>query len=642
MREHHSVPIADDVWPFYAEMMVERVLRAVELVKDQPSVDASFAEVRDWVTQVQMARVGAVSLLLALQPFRPFDHSLAEEILVQLRTHCENVAASVRDAEPVSNPVDLRNAAESWPILGGSPRDLLLQEAFGLETPPLDTAGEFKPSRVFQAYSYRNSELIGMVVPHLSSLGTIFSDVLAGVSAIGEIVWASDQVTAYISMDSLLNRLSTSDVETVDLVLTHLRGRDMAARQTRDDISNLMSLQKTESNEEQVARNIAEIYRKLLEGPVRQFGWAFHCLKSKKWGAPPPLSRARDAMISTGGIAEQVAQAGILVSVRNGSAHEDLHWDGFDRVYRVDDETFEIADVTGAGRIALAFARGCEAALICFRAESAVPVLELPQRSDPQRMPGWERAEAFFGTNNLVLVEARFNAATARITLDKLELGHINPCFQALMNAHRLIPKIERFEVRTLGESEPAIEVSSSDLDQTMPVWIMAINSFDRMPLATFLPANLATRSATEDPMTAARSVAWIAADDAVDALDGSADVWKESDVELLKKRLDLVELAISQTLPSIPLEARIRPNAVHTSIVELRAVLGSGPDIDWSFEVVNALQATHQLRHYWATWGPVRRLPRVREEARPENVTEQRPSRRIPPPEEFVGWVTI
>ncbi|WP_454858424.1 hypothetical protein [Promicromonospora soli] len=420
LREDHSVPIADDVWPFYAEIMVERVLRAVELVTDQPSVDGSFAEVRDWVAQVQAARAGAISMLLALEPFRPFDHSLAEEILVQLQAHCENVAASVRDAEPVSNPVDLRNAAESWPIQGGSPRDLLLQQAFDLETSPLDTTGEFKPSRVFQAYAYRNSELIKVVIPHLSSLGTIFSDVLAGVSAIGEIVGAPDQVTAYISMDSLLKRLSASDAEAVDLVLTHLRGREMITRQTRDDISSLMSLQKTESNEEQVARNIAEIYRKLLEGPVRQFGWAFHCLNSKRWVAPPPLSRVRDAMISTGGIAEQVARAGILVSVRNGSAHEDLHWDGFDRIYRVDDETFEIADVTGAGRIALAFAHGCEAALISFRAESAVPVLELPQGSDPQRMPGWERAEAFFGTNDLDLVEARFNATTARITLDKL------------------------------------------------------------------------------------------------------------------------------------------------------------------------------------------------------------------------------
>ncbi|WP_454858426.1 hypothetical protein [Promicromonospora soli] len=210
------------------------------------------------------------------------------------------------------------------------------------------------------------------------------------------------------------------------------------------------------------------------------------------------------------------------------------------------------------------------------------------------------------------------------------------------MSAHRLIPKIERFEVRALGETEPAIEVSSIELDQTMPVWTMAINSFDRMPLSTFLPANLAARSATEDPMTAARSIAWIAADDAVGALDGSADVWTKRDVELLKKRLDLVEIAIAQTLPSIPPEARTRPNAVHTSIVKLRAALGGDPGMDWSFEAANALQATHQLRHYWATWGPVRRLPRVREEARPENVTEKSPARRIPPPEELLGWVTF
>lgn len=42
-------------------------------------------------------------------------------------------------------------------------------------------------------------------------------------------------------------------------------------------------------------------------------------------------------------------------------------------------------------------------------------------------MPAWHRAEAYFGTNGLRLVEADFNAATARITVSRLVQGDVNP-----------------------------------------------------------------------------------------------------------------------------------------------------------------------------------------------------------------------
>ena len=105
----------------------------------------------------------------------------------------------------------------------------------------------------------------------------------------------------------------------------------------------------------------------------------------------------------------------------------------------------------------------------------------------------------------------------------------------------------------TEGAAEPVIAIEGAALDYTLPVWNQAIATFDKMPFSAFLPANLAARSVLETATSAVRAVAWIAADDVLDALDGGAESWDKAATGVLEQRVALVELALTQCLGFAP-----------------------------------------------------------------------------------------
>lgn len=643
LHTHHSLPIEADTWAFYSTELVRRFRTLADTVERQPSTDATFDTLRSWVDQVAQAHSAAVSMLLALEPFQPFGHMLGVQVAAQLGAILEGAAEAVVDNRPVAPPADLRMAADAWPLHAGITRSDLLKEAFGLDESPVDSSGEFRPPNVFRAYAYhRTTDLIEKVIPHLISLGTGFTDVLAAVSVVGAITWAPDQVTAYIAMDALLMRLRGGRPEVVEPLLEHFKQRQRTARQARQALMAAWTAVPEDASEERWALAVADIYRRLAEGPVRQYGWALCCLKQDEWKPPPTLTPVRDAMVAAGGLARNIAERAVLVSVRNGSAHESLEWDGLDRLFRVESDTFDLPVVQEAARAALAFDCGCEAAMASFRAESNTPTLSPPSADDAYRMPNSERAEALFGTNNLVLVSANLNAVTARVNLAHLDHSEINPCFQALMGVHRLLPRVAAFEVRVQGKADPLVVVAAEALEHGMPVWLTALETFDSMPFSTFLPANYAARSAVEAPMRAARAVAWIAADDTLDALDGMAEEWHHDDASLFLDRLGLVELALIQCLPLLQEDTRTRPAAVLEAVTALRDAIVRDHERKWTCEAVDALPITARLRHYWSTWGPIARLPGVEESPPPGTVTERQPARRVRPPEGAWGWRTF
>lgn len=148
------------------------------------------------------------------------------------------------------------------------------------------------------------------------------------------------------------------------------------------------------------------------------------------------------------------------------------------------------------------------------------------------------------------------------------------------------------------------------------------------MPFSTFLPANYAARRHHETPSAAARSVAWIAADDLLDAVDGSPLTLADDDIDLLVRRVNLVVSALEACLPTLKDGTSARASGVldysRRLAEHLSGVSGPLDLVRWT----DQLPDIQRIRHVWEVWGPVARHPAVLQEANPATHT-RRPLRR-------------
>lgn len=631
LRTSHTLPIEAGLWRWYSDGLIERLRGLAARLEQFPS-ETSHSHLSAHVRSVLASRSSALSVLYALEPFALFDHDVAQRILRAIDSGLAQAATALEDAATPLRPLELWQTFEEWPRDSLVGTENSLGELFGLDEEPVDDIGDLKPGWVLEAYKYDAVGLLNQLAPHLSALGLpLTRDVLAMTSVIGWISGAPDPVVAYISMDSLAYQLAAASPALRDQVAGYFRqgerGRHQARRRVLRTIANAAASDDAETR----ALATAEVYKRLVEGPVRHFGWALRRLEIGVWSAPPVLSRVREAMLAGGSLSRRVAEDAVLVDMRNGEAHEDLEWDGVGDRYIVGDEDISRDRVTAASVLALSFDRGCEAALAYHRA-TMLPVREANPAltpDDPFSMPTWQRAEAYFGSNGLRALRSELNARAARVWLQALEHGQINPCFQALISVHQLLPRIEAFEVYVEGRTEPVIQVSASALAVNVPVWTQAIETFDVMPIVTFLPANFAARSEVEPTSTAARSTAWMAADGVLDALDGGPESLDEGGVTLLVDRLRLVETAAEHCLRLIPEANQVRLRSVLAAVRELLDGLAELRSRPLDIFAVEALLPVWRIRHFWSAWGPVARHPNVPEPPPPVHVHERLPGRR-------------
>ncbi|MCF4122073.1 hypothetical protein L1785_13905 [Antribacter sp. KLBMP9083] len=630
LRARHTLPIEAGPWGSYSDGLVER-LREVAAGLEAVPIHASFGNLNKHVESVVATRNSALSALYALEPFAPFDHVVGDRVLRALDISLAQTATALAAGVEPPRPSDLLKICDEWPRRLHAGTEVNLSTLYGLAEEPVDDIGDLKPGWVLEAYKYDAARLLNQLAPHLSALGLPpTSDCLAMTSLVGWIAGAPDPVVAYVSMDSLTKGLATASPELADQVMGYFRQRERGRLQARRRILRTIT-SAADSDAEARALAAADIYRRFVEGPVRQFGWALRCLHVGAWSVPPTLGRVRDAMLGGGTLARRIAEDAVLVSMRNGEAHEDLEWDGVRNHYVVDGEAIEYERVVAASVTSLSFDRGCEAALAFHRA-SRRPLraaVYTPIADDPFSMSRWERAEAYFGSNGLRAVRTELNGRTARVWLARLEFEHINPCFQALMSAHQLLPEVEAFEVYVVGSDECRIGVPANALSVNLSVWTQALEAFDRMPVETFLPTNFAARSSVEPVSRAARSVAWMAADGVLDALDGGPEALDESDVTLLTDRLRLAEEAIEQCLRLIPSTGQTRLMAVRAAVGQVLDALPELGTRPLDIAVVDALPPVQRIRHSWSVWGPVKRHPSVSEPPRPAPVVEDLPGRR-------------
>lgn len=144
---------------------------------------------------------------------------------------------------------------------------------------------------------------------------------------------------------------------------------------------------------------------------------------------------------------------------------------------------------------------------------------------------------------------------------------------------------------------------------------------FTAMPLSTFLPANLDARKHHESESVATRSVAWIAADDALDAIDGADDQWTPGTRRLVCARVAHARAAL-QACSELS-SSLTRMSALCDLLQELELALRRH-DGAATWNDVDALDSTKRIRHMWETWGPVPRLPTIADRLlRPDDRTE-------------------
>lgn len=611
-RDRHTVPIGQRAWQRYRDALTQAMER---FAGNLPLSGCEFNTVRAGALMLTEDRDRILSLLLSAEPFVPFDKSAAEDLMRAIDAALLSCASALRQGIPGGGPSAQLLTAMSWWSSRESPHDdhETLAAAFGLPTSPTDANAEFRADWVLQHYAYNNGALLTRVLAHLDSLGVAaVPDTLAGTSLIGGLLDCDNPVAAYTAMDSFVTAYLTAPPGVAERALAHLRAIDAALQRAKQMAGRAFATAVAADDAETRAHALADMYKRISEGPFRQYAWTLYCLRNGTWEPTPMLTSLRERLVAGEGLPAAIAAGVVIPGMRNSEAHETLEWDGIDEEFITEAGRVPPGRVAAAVSEARSFAAGCEAGLAAVRALAIPPGgTFLPDPDEPGRMPAWRRALAYFGTNNLRLTYEHLNARDAQLHVAQLQLPDINPCFQALLTAHRLLPRIETFTVSVEDNPATRITVSSAALRATMPIWEQAISSLDRMPFATFLPANLDARRRVETESAAIRSAAWIAIDDVLDAIDGGPETWNDPVLQMLATRLGVVETALGQLAKFLG-NPGPRLGSVAESVGELHRWLARTRPSD--SRAAERSETLRRLRAQWDSWGPVPRHPLVSE----------------------------
>ena len=454
------------------------------------------------------------------------------------------------------------------------------------------------------------------------------TDLLAAVVTVGEVLACSNPVAAYVEMDSLLGAFYASEEGVRTSVFEHLSAMEPAARRARTRASRSFAVVRSPSETiEDRSGALADGYKRLLEGPFRQFAWALLCLDRGSWQNPPTLGPLRHQLIAAGGARAVLAEV-IISELRNGEAHETLVWDGFAEQFISEGVAISPHEVVLMSEQTLCIIAGFEAGFAVARYLSLPekpPIL--PGRDEAGRMPVSKRVHAFFGTNQLHLQAASLNSRHAVFQVSRIILVLVNPCFQAILLSSRLLLETETFSVRSI-EGDVEIVVGVDAVRANMSTWEFVVSNLDKIPLSTFLALNLDARRRHESDRVAVRSVAWIAVDDALDAIDGSPYFWDDEVRDEVDVRLCVVEQAVGCVVDFLG-SNEPRLESVAHSVASLRKWLADARPA--GLDVVESRDEMLRLRLQWENWGAVFRHPLVRDEGEPDP-NESRPMLRHPP----------
>lgn len=303
-----------------------------------------------------------------------------------------------------------------------------------------------------------------------------------------------------------------------------------------------------------------DLYRRMAESQLRPWAWTLLRMTGRTGTSAPELASLREQLIADGSSLLVMAASAILAGPRNAAAHEDFVWNEQDGTLIVGSTEVSISEIDDATAFAYSFMLGAECGWACARAESSTLAALLDAEDPPAGLPAIDirNASNRFGTNGLRLMSSTYELQTLVVVLEELPFHGINPCFQAILEAARIISHASQFEVHVLGRDAAVIELPRDVVDATNVVWSLALKSLREMPLSTFLPSNAVSRLKVETPARAAAATSWLALNDAVHAYNDAheASGTREERAAALAARLDVVATALAMTATVLPSEA--------------------------------------------------------------------------------------
>ncbi len=388
LRGFHTLPIGQWAWDQHSAVLVSAL---EDLAGSARPCTDDFNSTREWVAQLLNKRSLAISHLLALEPFTPFETPRADATFGAVATVLEAAARSVEAATTFDPPTqEILKIAAWWRTRETGTNGVeSLRDAFMMPEAPADEYGEFRPDWVLQHYAYRGHELLRHLLPHLAALGLPgVTDVLAAVSIVGFVLNCDDPITAYVEMDSFFNRYLGADPDVASKVRAHLEACEPALRRARRAANRAWVTAATDSLDiETRALALVDAYTPLLEGPFRQLSWALYCLRKGTWDSPPMLTSLREKLVAEGGNLKLIASNAIIPSLRNSDTHQTLEWDGYAEAFVTEVARISPSEVATAITAADCYVHGWEAGLAAARTLDARPNDNpLPLPSEPGRI----------------------------------------------------------------------------------------------------------------------------------------------------------------------------------------------------------------------------------------------------------------
>lgn len=301
LRGSHSLPVPSWAWGAHASALKSAV---TGLATSRPPLATGYDQCRLGVEETRSQAAAVFSHLFALQPFAPFNHQVAQRLLVLVNRRLEVIAAQIEGGVESHVDDELLMEAERFCIPAGSADvKTVLCEAFAMLDPPIDKNGDLRPEWVLAHYAYRTNDLLPQLLPHLDSLGVPgLTDVLAAVTAVGEVLACNDPVTAYVEMNAMVGCFLAADLATSAAVRHHLTQMEPAVRRARSAAARASAVVRNSSIDTEARANaLVDSYKRLVEGPFRQFAWALYCLSRGTWHDPPTLGPLRERLVAAGG-----------------------------------------------------------------------------------------------------------------------------------------------------------------------------------------------------------------------------------------------------------------------------------------------------------------------------------------------------
>jgi hypothetical protein len=612
----------------------DTVLGDAGLDDDTPLLEAEFTtvlETADSTPQrlgpVASDLVAAVELVAhdlwcihAFQPADP-DHAWAlRERLIDAVVSALDVAAGYVDA------AELAHAREAVAVAVAALRDVATafvfptdecEAAFGI--PRVDVVDErdiFSSSRLLAAYYGRYQQLAIRIGTLLSVITSRPPDFISGLGPAEALALSGRPLITLrtaVRITRLFEEHIAADVDALARPMREMKLSVDRSATSHGAVLRLLIQRGQASTAEEKAVLGLDIYRRMVEGQLRPWGWALLQVFGRTAAKQPELSSLREQLVAEHHPLLLDAARAILPEARNAAAHEDYLWDHKLGVLRIGDAEISPDDLDDASDRAYTFMLGAEAAWRCARHSSTVFANAL-DADDPDggfAALNVRRAIEHFGTNGLQVQRWSLDGGTLTVVLDDLPFQRINPCFQAVVWASRHLEGTERFVVTTPGAERPAMDLPRAPLDANFIVWWEVASRFPYMPLSAFMPANTWARLAVELPDAAARASAWHGLNDAVHAYNEAMDAPGPLDQRLgtLVDRLDVVTTAVAATIATLPEEA-VSPLS---QVLELtRSAATATSAVIRGLSSAPAAQLEEQIRALYESWPSASVLPTV------------------------------